>query len=156
MSDETGSNLRTYGIDVDPSRPNREVVTSITGVYVSADSGESWKRLSDLPDGEYRSVHFNSDGTVVVSGIPGTFLVKPFAEACVPRLRVREKPPVHNWSSREARELTRVGAGRGSNPQHIENIWFGWVTLISWAIDHFREADLSGLIGLDEWLGDSA
>jgi hypothetical protein len=96
MSDETGSNLRTYGIDVDPSRPNREVITSITGVYVSADSGESWKRLSDLPDGEYRSVHFNADGTVIVSGIPGTFLVKPFSEACIPRLRVREKPPVHN------------------------------------------------------------
>ena len=95
-SDETGSNLRTYGIDVDPSRSNREVVTSITGVYVSADSGESWRRLSDLPDGEYRSVHFNSDGTVIVSGIPGTFLVKPFAEACVPRLRMRQKPPLHN------------------------------------------------------------
>lgn len=95
-SDETGSNLRTYGIDVDPSRPNREVITSITGVYVSADSGDSWRRLSDLPDGEYRSVHFNSDGTVIVSGIPGTFLVKPFSEACVPRLRVRERPPLHN------------------------------------------------------------
>lgn len=96
MSDETGSNLRTYGIDVDPLRPNREVVTSITGVYVSADSGESWKRLSDLPDGEYRSVHFNPDGTVIVSGMPGTFLVKPFSEACVPKLRVREKAPLHN------------------------------------------------------------
>src|SRR6185437_3166641 len=96
MSDETGSNLRTYGIDVDPSRPNREVVPSITGVYVSADSGESWKRLSDLPDGEYRSVHFNSNGTVIVSGIPGTFLVKPFSEACIPRLRVRERPALHN------------------------------------------------------------
>jgi hypothetical protein len=95
-SDETGSNLRTYGIDVDPSRPNREVITSITGVYVSADSGDSWRRLSDLPDGEYRSVHFNSNGTVIVSGIPGTFLVKPFSEACVPRLRVRERPPLHN------------------------------------------------------------
>jgi hypothetical protein len=95
-SDETGSNLRTYGIDVDPSRPNREVITSITGVYVSADGGESWRRLSDLPEGEYRSVHFNSDGTVIVSGIPGTFLVKPFSEACVPRLRVRERPALHN------------------------------------------------------------
>lgn len=95
-SDETGSNLRTYGIDVDPSRPNREVITSITGVYVSADSGDSWRRLSDLPDGEYRSVHFNSDSTVIVSGIPGTFVVKPFSEACVPRLRVRERPPLHD------------------------------------------------------------
>ncbi len=96
MSDVTGSNLRTYGIDVDPAKPNREVATSITGVYVSADSGISWRRLSDLPDGEYRSVHFNSDGSVIVSGMPGTFLVKPFSEACVPRLRVREKPPLHN------------------------------------------------------------
>lgn len=96
MSDETGSNLRTYGIDVDPSRPNREVVTAITGVYVSADSGETWKRLSDLPDGEYRSVHFNADGTVIVSGMPGTFVVRPFAEACVPRLRVREKASLHD------------------------------------------------------------
>jgi len=96
MSDETGSNLRTYGIDVDPARPNREVVTSITGVYLSADSGQSWKRFSDIPDGEYRSVHFNADGSVIVSGMPGTFLVKPFSEACVPRLRVREKPPLHN------------------------------------------------------------
>jgi hypothetical protein len=96
MSDETGSNLRTYGIDVDPLRPNREVIAAITGVYVSADSGETWKRLSDLPDGEYRSVHFNTDGTVIVSGIPGTFLVKPFSEACVPRLRIRDRPPVHN------------------------------------------------------------
>jgi hypothetical protein len=96
MSDETGSNLRTYGIDVDPSQPNREVITSITGVYVSADSGESWRRLSDLPDGEYRSVHFNSDGTVIVSGLPGTFLVKPFSEACSPRLRVRQRTPMHN------------------------------------------------------------
>jgi hypothetical protein len=91
MSDETGSNLRTYGIDVDPSRLNREVITSITGVYISADSGETWRRLSDLPDGEYRSVHFNSNGTVIVSGMPGTFLINPFSEACTPRLRVRHK-----------------------------------------------------------------
>lgn len=91
MSDETGSNLRTYGISVDPSRPNREAITAITGVYISADSGETWRRLSDLPDGEYRSVHFNSNGAMIVSGIPGTFLINPFAEACTPRLRVREK-----------------------------------------------------------------
>src|SRR5215472_314314 len=91
MSDETGSNLRSYGIDVDATHPNREIVAAITGVYVSADSGETWRRLSDLPDGEYRSAHFNSDGTVIVSGMPGTFLVRPFAEGCVPRLRVRER-----------------------------------------------------------------
>lgn len=90
-SDETGSNLRTYGIDVDPSRPNREVITSITGVYVSADSGETWRRVSDLPDGEYRSVHFTRDGVVLVSGLPGTFLVNPFSPACTPRLRVRPR-----------------------------------------------------------------
>lgn len=96
MSDETGSNLRTYGIDVDPAHFNREIVAAITGVYVSADSGETWRRLSDLPDGEYRSAHFNSDGTVIVSGMPGTFLVKPFLEGCVPQLRVRERPTPHN------------------------------------------------------------
>jgi hypothetical protein len=91
MSDETGSNLRTYGIDVDPSSPNREAIAAITGVYISADSGETWRRLSDLPDGEYRSVHFNSDGTVIVSGLPGTFLVNAFAAACTPRLRIRAR-----------------------------------------------------------------
>jgi hypothetical protein len=91
MSDETGSNLRTYGIDVDPSRPNREAIAAITGVYISADSGETWFRLSDLPDGEYRSVHFNSGGTLIVSGLPGTFLVNPFAAACTPRLRIRAR-----------------------------------------------------------------
>ena len=93
MSDETGSNLRTYGIDVDPATPNREAVASITGVYVSADSGETWRRLSDLPDGEYRSVHFNPDGTVIVSGLPGTFLVDAFSPACTPHLRVRSRLP---------------------------------------------------------------
>jgi len=96
MSDEPGSNLRSYGIDVDAMHPNREIVAAITGVYVSADSGETWRRLSDLPDGEYRSAHFNSDGTVIVSGMPGTFLVRPFAEGCVPQLRVRERTAPRN------------------------------------------------------------
>ncbi|WP_035348662.1 hypothetical protein [Edaphobacter aggregans] len=89
MSDEAGSNIRAYGIEVDARRPQRLVVTAITGVYVSEDSGQSWRRLNDLPDGEYRSAHFNADGTVIVSGMPGTFLVNPFSDVCEPRLKRR-------------------------------------------------------------------
>jgi hypothetical protein len=88
-SDEVGPNLRAYSIDVDPLKPNREIVTAITGVYTSKDSGKSWKRLNDLPEGEYRSAHFNSDGTVIISGIPGTFLANPFSNACSPHLKTR-------------------------------------------------------------------
>jgi hypothetical protein len=87
--DEAGSNIRAYGIEVDAQRPQREVVTSITGVYVSEDSGQNWRRLNDLPDGEYRSAHFSADGTVMVSGMPGTFLVNPFSDVCEPKLRRR-------------------------------------------------------------------
>jgi len=90
-TDEAGSNLRAYSIEVDSSNPKREVVTSLTGVYVSGDSGESWRRLNDLPQEEFRTAHFNSDGTILVSGIAGTFLVNPFSEACSPRLKVRDK-----------------------------------------------------------------
>jgi hypothetical protein len=89
--DEAGPNIRAYSIEVDPSRPNREIVTSITGVYTSGDSGQSWERLNDLPDGEFRSAHFNADGTVIVSGFAGTFLANPFATACSPRLKTRNQ-----------------------------------------------------------------
>jgi hypothetical protein len=88
-SDEAGSNLRAYSIEVDPSKTNREVVTSLTGVYTSEDSGESWRRLNDLPEEEFRTAHFNSDGSILVSGVAGTFLVNPFSDACSPRLKVR-------------------------------------------------------------------
>ncbi len=87
--DDAGPNLRAYGVEVDPSNPNREVVTSITGVYISADGGETWRRLNNLPEEEFRSAHFNSNGTVLVSGITGTFLVNPFSDACSPHLRIR-------------------------------------------------------------------
>jgi hypothetical protein len=87
--DEVGPNIRAYGIEVDKARPNREVVTSITGVYTSEDSGQTWKRLNDLPDGEYRSSHFNADGSLILSGIPGTFLANPFSDVCSPRLQTR-------------------------------------------------------------------
>ncbi len=87
--DEVGPNIRAYSIEVDPGKPNREVVTSITGVYTSADSGKSWKRLNDLPDGEFRSAHFNLDGSVIVSGLPGTFLANPFSKGCMPHLQTR-------------------------------------------------------------------
>ena len=33
--DEVGPNIRAYGIEVDPLRRNREVLTAITGAYIS-------------------------------------------------------------------------------------------------------------------------
>jgi hypothetical protein len=89
--DEVGPNIRAYGIEVDPARLNREILTSITGVYTSEDNGETWKRLNDLPDGEFHSAHFNPDGTVIVSGFVGTFLANPFSNACSPHLKTRDK-----------------------------------------------------------------
>jgi hypothetical protein len=89
--DEVGPNIRAYGIEVDPARPNREVLTAITGVYTSRDSGKTWKRLNDLPEGEFHSAHFNADGTVIVSGFVGTFLANPFSNACSPHLKIRDR-----------------------------------------------------------------
>jgi hypothetical protein len=91
MQDQVGPNIRAYGIEIDPARPNREVVTTITGVYTSRDGGQSWKRLNELPEGEFHSAHFNSDGTVIVSGFAGTFLANPFSNACSPRLKTRDR-----------------------------------------------------------------
>jgi hypothetical protein len=90
-TDETGSNLRAYSIEVDPLKPKHEVVTSLTGVYTTEDSGESWRRVNDLPEEEFRTAHFSSDGTILVSGIAGTFLVNPFSDACSPHLKIRNK-----------------------------------------------------------------
>jgi hypothetical protein len=90
-TDEAGSNVRAYSIEVDPLRKNREVVTSLTGVYTSEDGGESWRRLNDLPEEEFRTAHFNSDGTIIVSGIAGTFVVDPFSDTCSPHLKIRNK-----------------------------------------------------------------
>ena len=90
--DETGPNVRAYGIEIDPARPSRQVVTALTGVYISRDSGGSWKRLNELPEGEYRTAHFNADGTVIISGMPGTFVANPFSGGCLPHLKTREKP----------------------------------------------------------------
>ncbi len=89
--DEVGPNIRAYGIEVDPARHNRQVLTAITGVYVTQDGGRSWRRLNDLPEGEFHSAHFNPDGTVIVSGFPGTFLANPFSNACSPQLKIRER-----------------------------------------------------------------
>jgi hypothetical protein len=88
--DEAGSNIRAFSVEVDPARPNRQIVTSLTGVYTSKDRGQHWQRLNDLPDGEFRTARFNSeDGTVIVSGIEGTFLANPFSPRCTVRLRTR-------------------------------------------------------------------
>lgn len=89
--DETGSNIRAYGIEVDPARPARQVVTALTGVYFTRDGGQNWRRMIGLPEGEYRTAHFNADGSVIISGLPGTFVANPFSSACGPRLRTREE-----------------------------------------------------------------
>ena len=89
QSDEAGPNIRAFSVEVDPSRPNHEVVTSLTGVYASSDRGKTWKRLNELPDGEFRSARFTSEGTVIVSGIEGTFLANPFSATCSPHLKSR-------------------------------------------------------------------
>lgn len=87
--DVSGPNIRAYAIAVDPLQPSHEVLATITGVYISSDSGQSWTRLNNLPDGEFHSAHFNPDGTVIVSGYVGTFLVNPFSRDCAPRLETR-------------------------------------------------------------------
>lgn len=87
--DEAGPNIRAYGIEVDSMRPNRVVLATITGVYTSGDSGKSWQRLNDLPNGEFRSAHVNPDGSIIISGVAGTFLADPFSSACSPHLRTR-------------------------------------------------------------------
>lgn len=87
--DEVGPNIRAYGIEVDPVRPTRQVLTAITGVYVTRDGGKSWRRLNDLPEEEFHSAHFNPDGTILVSGFAGTFLANPFSKGCSPHLKTR-------------------------------------------------------------------
>jgi hypothetical protein len=89
--DDAGSNVRAYSVDVDPLRPDRDVITSLTGVYISEDKGDTWKRINDLPDEEFRSSHINADGSLVVSGIAGTFLLDPFSDACSPHLKPRKR-----------------------------------------------------------------
>jgi hypothetical protein len=87
--DEVGPNIRAYGIEVDPLGPNREVLSAITGVYVSKDNGEDWRRLNDLPEGEFHTAHFNADGTVILSGFAGTYIANPFSSTCSPQLQRR-------------------------------------------------------------------
>ncbi len=88
--DEAGPDIRAFSVEVDPARPGHQIVTSLTGAYASSDYGKTWKRLNELPDGEFRSTHFNSkDGTVIVSGIWGTFIADPFSKGCSARLRRR-------------------------------------------------------------------
>lgn len=89
--DEAGPNLRAFGIAVDARRPTHEMVAGLTGVYASTDGGWRWRRLNQLPDGEYRTVHFNPDGTVIISGIEGAFVANPFGSACAPHLETRPR-----------------------------------------------------------------
>lgn len=89
--DEVGPNIRAYGIEVDPARHNRQVLTAITGAYVTEDGGKTWRRLNDLPEGEFHTSHFNSDGSILVSGFMGTFVTNPFSNACSPHLKTRDK-----------------------------------------------------------------
>ena len=87
--DEAGPEVRAFGIEVDAARPRHEVLTSLTGVYTSKDSGQTWRRLNDVPDGEFRSAHFNADGSVIVSGIEGSFVADAFAQGCSAHLKKR-------------------------------------------------------------------
>lgn len=87
--DQVGAKIRAYDIAVDRIRPNREALAAITGVYVSRDTGKTWRRLNQLPEGEFHMAHFNPDGSILVSGMVGTFLVNPFSAACAPRLKMR-------------------------------------------------------------------
>jgi hypothetical protein len=89
--DETGPNIRAYGIEVDPARPSQQVLSAITGVYITKDSGKTWKRLNDLPEGEFRTAHINPDGTVIVSGYIGTYRTNPFSNTCEPHLKTRDQ-----------------------------------------------------------------
>jgi hypothetical protein len=89
--DEVGPKIRAYSIEVDPARHNRQILTAITGAYVTSDGGKNWRRLNDLPEGEFHTAHFNPDGSILVSGFMGTFLTNPFSNACSPHLKTREK-----------------------------------------------------------------
>ena len=91
LTDEAGSNIRAYSVEVDPQRPSREAIASLTGVYVSKDTGRTWTRINDLPNEEFRTAHFNANGTLLVSGIAGTFLTNPFSDTCSPQLLLRRK-----------------------------------------------------------------
>lgn len=88
--DEAGPNIRAYDVQVDPLHPNRQAVAAITGVYTSDDAGQTWHRVNGLPEGEFHTAHFSSDGTVLVSGMIGTWIVNPFDAACRPELRTRD------------------------------------------------------------------
>jgi len=89
--DEVGPNIRAYSIEVDPRRHAHQVVGAITGAYSTSDGGRRWRRLNSLPDGEFHTAHFNPDGSVIVSGFMGTFVLDPFREECRPQLQKRPR-----------------------------------------------------------------
>jgi hypothetical protein len=77
--------LRTFDVEVNPQDSREVVTTSASGVYLSRDSGSTWKRISNLPErdpvthtlAEFRSAIWLADGGVIVSGLAGTFHFKP-------------------------------------------------------------------------------
>ena len=97
--------FRAFGTGVDPSRPNREVSDLSHGRVHQQGPWAHWKRLNDVPNGEFRFAHFNSeDGTVIGSGIEGTFLANPFSKRCSAHLKLAihssERLPFRGWFAR--------------------------------------------------------
>jgi hypothetical protein len=78
--------LRSYFVKVREDDPRDIVAASASGVYLSRDSGETWKRIASLSEdetrgkhsfGDYRSAIWLPDGAVVVSGTAGTYRFTP-------------------------------------------------------------------------------
>ena len=90
--DVVGPNIRAYGIEVDPARHNRQVLTAITGVYVTKDRGRSWRRLNDLPEGEFHSA----------TSIPMAPSSSPGSQAPSSRIRFPMPVPLTSKSGRDS------------------------------------------------------
>jgi len=90
---------RAYSVDINSK--NEMVMTSSKGVFASKDGGAHWVQLgidkddatNSLPSTEtdssgrsvpteYRTAHINDDGSVIVSGTGGTYLLPTFTDKC--------------------------------------------------------------------------
>jgi hypothetical protein len=78
--------LRANDVAVNPADPSKIVTTSASGVYVSQDSGTTWKRVEggDLPNkdalgryAEFESATWLAGGAVEISGASGTYKFTP-------------------------------------------------------------------------------